>query len=442
MVDEVNYRCVNTACGRAFARQVPFCPFCGTPQSAAAQPAQPQPQPQPAPAVTPAAPRSWPIPPATTAPVEAPKPAPQPAKPAPVPVEAPKPVPKAVPQPAPTPAVTPAVVKPKPATDTGKPAKPAKPPSKPVRLRTWIMAIAAIGLVWLFVKPGSVSEQLNGRVDAAVALSLECKTEQARAELATLKNDQASAAQLKRLQTALSDNAPACEKKRLRGKAWTEAQTAIDAALQANALDRAASRLATFVRRWGDDPDSLELGGKIDVRKAEKLLDEADACLARSDRGCLENRIIGAERYKRPELAGRIKTLRDGLSNLLTSTVLGQQTAPAVQAPAALANEPPRQAAPVSAPVPSPAPAPSRVISTAPAAPEVNQKARQILDAAERELAQGNYKGAMDKADICATMIDTGNRECLALKQKAERLNRDMLRCVAGGSDWVNNRCN
>lgn len=436
MVDEVNYRCVNTACARAFARQVPFCPFCGTSQSAAARPAPPQ----PAPAVAPAAPRSWPIPPAdTTAPVEAPKPAPQPIKPAPVPVEAPKPVPKAVPQPAPTPAATPAAVKPKPATDTGKPAKPAKPPSKPVRLRTWIMAIAAIGLVWLFVKPGSVSEQLDGRVDAAVALSLECKTDQARAELASLKTDKASAAQLKRLQTALSDNAPACEKKRLRGKAWSEAHTAIDAALQANALDRAASRLATFVRRWGDDPDSLELGSKIDVRKAEKLLDEADACLARSDRGCLENRIIGAERYKRPELAGRIKTLRDGLSNLLTSTVLGQQPAPAVQAPvvqapAALANEPPRQAAP--------APAPSRVISTAPAAPEVNQKARQILDAAERELAQGNYKGAMDKADICATMIDTGNRECLALKQKAERMNREMLRCVAGGSDWVNNRCN
>lgn len=387
----------------------------------------------------PPVPRSLPIPPAdTTAPVEAAKPAPQPQaiKPPPVPAEAPKPLRKAD-----APAATPAAVKPKGTPDKPvTPPKPPKPPSKPVRLRTWIMAIAAIGLVWLFVKPGSVSEQLDGRVDAAVALSLECKTDQARAELATLKTDKASAAQLKRLQTALSDNAPACEKKRLRGKAWTEAQTAIDAALQSNALDRAASRLATFVRRWGDDPDSLELGGKIDVRKAEKLLDEADACLARSDRGCLENRIIGAERYKRPELTARIKTLRDGLSNLLTSTVLGQQQpaaqAPVIQAPAALGNEPPRQA------VPAPAPAPSRVISTAPAAPEVNQKARQILDAAEREMAQGNYKGAMDKADICATMIDTGNRECLALKQKAERMNREMLRCVAGGSDWVNNRCN
>ncbi|CDG81703.1 hypothetical protein [Janthinobacterium agaricidamnosum] len=303
------------------------------------------------------------------------------------------------------------------------------------------MSLIALAAVWQFVKPGpgdSSPPNLGPRLDSALVMTADCKLDEARKELAELKTAHATPEQLKRLQKAINDNGPPCEQKRLRRKAWTEAEPAINAALQIDALDRAASRLAAFVRRWDDGPETRKVADKIDLRKAQGLLDEAETCLARSDRGCLENRLIAAERYNRPELAGRIRTLREALSNLLASTLLGGHTVSAApaQPPQVLNSEPPRQAVP----------APSRVISTSPAAaPAVGQsaqQARKILSDAERELGQGNYKSAMDKADICATMIDAGNRECLALKQKAERLNRDMLRCVANGSDWINDRCN
>ncbi|WP_317204123.1 hypothetical protein, partial [Janthinobacterium sp.] len=310
------------------------------------------------------------------------------------------------------------------------PARAAAPARRPIRLRTWLMVFAALGAIWMLAKPGDSGKRLAGRVEAAVALTADCRLDEARGELAALKSAKATAAQLQRLQGALSETLPGCEKKRLRAKAWKEAGEAAAAALDAGALEKAAGRLAAFTRRWGEDGETRALDGRIDAAKAGRLLDEADACLAKADRVCLENRLLAAERLKRPELAQRILVLRESLSRLLEAALLNAR--PAAQAPAVLSSEPPRMAAPSS-----------RVISTAPEpARQGAQQARKILADAERELERGNYRGAIDKVDTCATMIDVGNRDCLALKQKAERLNRDMLRCVANGAEWVNERCN
>ncbi len=404
-------------------RKVAFCPYCGARQAAA--PVRPAPPAVPAAPVAPVAPAA-----ATVAP---PPVAPPPVPPPPAPPVAP---PAAAPQAKAKIDLGPKPLHIPPLEPDNARQPPAPPPLRqPIRMRTWLMVLVALAAIWLFAKPGDVSKKNLERVDAAVALTAECKIAEARAELTALRSAKANAAQVKRLQSAIGETAPACEKKRLRAAAWDDARGAAEAALSAGALDKAASRLAAFTRRWDDDADSRELGDRIDLRKAERLLDEADACLARSDRVCLENRLLAAERLQRPELSQRLSALREALSRLLESSLLGAPTAaPAAAAtPPVLNNEPPRAAAP----------APSRVISTAPApGSQSAQQVRKILTDAERELAQGNYRSAIDKLDICATMIDVGNRECQALKQKAERLNREMLRCVAGGNDWINNRCN
>ena len=304
------------------------------------------------------------------------------------------------------------------------PPKPGRPPLRePVGKRTWALVVVALAAIWFIARPVDPHKKFAERVDQAVAQTADCQLDVARAELASLKTDKADAAQVKRLQQAITAAAGGCERKRLHAKAWSDLLPVLESALQAGALDRAAARLDTYTKKWGEDGDTREWDGRIDTRRAERLLDEADACLKKANRACLETKLDAAERLRRPEAAPRIALLRESLSRLLEQTVLEQGAAP----PAA-----------ASAP---PSAAPSPVLTTSPPVAQAVQKAQKILADAERELAHGNYKSAMDKADICATMIDVGNRECLQLKQKAERLNRDMLRCVASGADWIGDRC-
>lgn len=304
----------------------------------------------------------------------------------------------------------------------------AKPPLRePIGLGTWLLVAMILAVIWYLAKPANKEERIAARVEQAEKLTAECKLDDARAELASLRSDKAPAAQIRRVNDAITGAVLGCEKKRQRAKAWAELkpvlENAVERSPQAGALDNADSRLAAFAKKWGADDDTRDWDKRIDGKKAERLLDEADACQQRSDRACLEAKLLAAERFKRPELEERIRTLRESLSRLLETTVLEQK------APPAIANDPPRA-------VPPPP-----VITTSPQTAQASQQARKILADAERELSQGNYKGAMDKAEICATMIDVGNRECLGLKQRAERLNRDMLRCVASGADWINDRC-
>jgi hypothetical protein len=62
---------------------------------------------------------------------------------------------------------------------------------------------------------------------------------------------------------------------------------------------------------------------------------------------------------------------------------------------------------------------------SAPPPPSVQasqESASNLIEEAERDINRGNYKGAIDKMDTCVGMVDAGNRACMALKAKAQRL--------------------
>jgi hypothetical protein len=282
-----------------------------------------------------------------------------------------------------------------------------------------------LGLIWFLARPSDPHKKLQGRVDQAVAQAQDCKIDEARRAYASLKSDKASAEQLKTLQDYISANAKKCDVKRHRAKAWSDLLPQLETALQNGSIALADRRLAAFVKAWGADDDTREWDGRIDVRKGERLLDEADNCLKNSDRACVEARLQAAEKLQRNELKPRIQLLRESLSRLLESTMLEQRNA----APPGILPRTP-QAAPAAPAIPQQS-QPSQKA----------QQARKLLAEAERELHQGNYKAAMDKAHICATMIDEGNRECTAMKNKAERMNRDLMNCVAGGREWIDDHC-
>lgn len=391
---EVIHRCVNQACGRSWPRQVAFCPYCGRRQS-----------PEP---VREAVAKAAPLPPPVVEAV-APPPAPEPAR------EKVK-VDFGAKQ-LHIPELGPELAE----------RRNAPPLRQPIRKTTWLMIAIGLAAIWYIAKPPGQRQKIEARVDADIALVGECKMTEARAELEALKSIKAGEPQLKRLQEAIAASAPACEKKRLRTKAWTEARGLIDTELQYDHVDRAEARLTAFEKKWGDGPDAGEWRDKIDTKRASLLLDRADACLTAGDRVCLENNLIAAEKLKRPELAQRTLALRDSLSHLLETTLLGGAAAPA------------STPAPVTAP--SAAAPRSGLLTTSPDVAQNDQMARRVLADAEHELLQGNYKAAMAKAQQCAAMVETGSRECQALWQKASRLNADMQRCLARGADWIGDRC-
>ena len=251
-------------------------------------------------------------------------PPPVPRMPPPVPLASPVPAPPPAPplKPAPAPASAPAKT---------PPAKPAArgsvpPPRPPVRLRTWIAAAVVLTGIWFYNKPADKPASVAEQVEAATALAAQCDLDGARSALAVLKSAKAPAAQIKRLQADISKSAAACDRQQQRVQAWTALQGSVQQALDAGKPDLAATRLAAYVKRWGDDADTLELDARVKVAQASAQLDAADACLAKGDRVCLESSLIAAERYKRPELAARTQALRTALSQLLERSLL--DTAP------------------------------------------------------------------------------------------------------------------
>jgi hypothetical protein len=255
---------------------------------------------------------------------------------------------------------------------------PARPPGpRPIRKRTWLMILMALAAIWLFAKPRPPEKAFAGQVDEAMVMIDSCKLEPARAALSSLKAAKAPPAQLARVQNALREAGPVCLKKRARDK--------------------------------------------IDGARAAALLDQADACLARKDRVCLESRLLAAEKLQRPELAPRIAALREALSKLLEATVLEAPPAAAAGMPPALLPQP-------------------QVMSTTPTQ-QVQQQLRTTLAAARQDMAQSNYQAAADRLGACAAVLDTGDSECRRLKQQAERLNTELLRCLANNRTWMDGRC-
>ncbi|MGV8865612.1 MAG: hypothetical protein ACOH2S_01725 [Janthinobacterium svalbardensis] len=303
MSEKVNEVCINAACGRTLPLRLAHCPFCGARQVAAAPVVEKVPAPPPLPRMPP-----------------------------PVPVAPPVPAPTPIPQPAPRPVPPPAAA-PAPAPAKAPPAKPAikgsvPPPRPPVRLRTWIAAAVVLTGIWFYNKPADKPASVAEQVEAATALAAQCDLDGARSALAVLKSAKAPAAQIKRLQANITTSAAACERKQQRAQAWTALQDSVNQALDAGKPELAATRLAIYVKRWGDDPDTLELDAKVKVAQASAQLDLADACLAKSDRVCLESSLIAAEHYKRPELAARTQALRTALSQLLERSLLDAAPVP------------------------------------------------------------------------------------------------------------------
>lgn len=196
------------------------------------------------------------------------------------------------------------------------------PPRPPVRLRTWLLAAAALAGIWFVNKPSDKPLDIAAQVQQAGVLTRQCDLDGARAVLAQLKAAGAPAAQLKRVQSGITGAATSCEKKQRREQAREQLTLDVAQALDAGKPALAANRLAAHVKRWGDDPDTLEMDARIKVALASAQLDAADACLARADHACAEKSLLAAERYKRPELAARTQALRAALSKLLERALL------------------------------------------------------------------------------------------------------------------------
>lgn len=296
MLEKVTQVCINAACGRPLLLRVAYCPYCGTPQVA------PAPVPTPAPALKPPpVPRQAPTPlPATAAVGGAPEPA------------SPEKAFVATGQPAPAKATPP-----RPAT-----ARSVPPPRPPVRLRTWLLAAVALAGIWFVNKPADKPASVADQVKQAGVLVRQCDLDGARTVLAQLKAAKAPAAQIRQVQSAITGAATGCEKQQRREQAREQLTLDVAQALDAGKPALAATRLAAYVKRWGDDADTLEFDARIKVALASAQLDAADACLARADHGCAEKSLLAAERYKRPELAARTQALRAALSKLLESALL------------------------------------------------------------------------------------------------------------------------
>jgi hypothetical protein len=249
--DEVMVRCVNMPCARLLARRVNFCPYCGTgqatglvrpPNADAAVAAAVVAAPAPAPARPPMA-----EPPVNIA--KAPTPAP------------------------PAPGIIPV------------PAVPAAPPRpRPIRLRWWLVALAALWLIWVSQRPSTA--RLDARVDKAVALAVACKANEAQAELIALKKTTATPGQLARLQTALNDADVACRRP-VRAKPPTKAPAPARAASQSvrNLVSDARSDLVRGDYRAAADKMEVCVA-MVDANTAEcsavkALAEKADTAMRR-----------------------------------------------------------------------------------------------------------------------------------------------------------------
>ncbi|MFL6675392.1 MAG: hypothetical protein ACJ8LG_19120 [Massilia sp.] len=232
MQDEAIYRCTGPLCARPLPRRVSFCPYCGTAQPGAADArrihsaaAAPQPladdnQRLP---VVPAHAGTHAESPGTANAGHIPErfrnPAPHP--PSAAPTSAPigtgwgasaqRP---ASPQPAQPAAST--------STAGPPPTGAARPPRRePIRLRWWLLALAALWAVWFLAKPSS--KRVDSRIDRAIALAEECKPREAQSELIALRATSATPEQLRQVQQALNDAATECRRQRQRSKLRTGA---------------------------------------------------------------------------------------------------------------------------------------------------------------------------------------------------------------------------
>ena len=143
----------------------------------------------------------------------------------------------------------------------------APPRREPVRLRWWLLALAALWAIWLLAKPSN--RRIEAQMDKAIALATDCKPRDAQTELIALRKTKATPEQLQKVQKALNEASAACTRKRQRDKAWREAKTGIESAMSASSFERARTRLRAFTKRWGEDDETRALKDEIDTRAPE-----------------------------------------------------------------------------------------------------------------------------------------------------------------------------
>ncbi|HEY0061811.1 MAG TPA: hypothetical protein VGC21_06805 [Telluria sp.] len=245
--DQVIHRCIHAACARPLPRRVNFCPYCGTGQHAGVvKPSHVLPPVPPAPPVqsAPAAPPAGAAAPAAAAPAAAP---------APAPVQAAHAAPVAAPAAGATP---------------GPPPRGLTPPPKrePVRLRWWLVALAALWAIWLYARPSP--NKIEARIERATLASAECRMNDAQSELIALRMTRASPEQLARLQATINAASAGCARKKQRVKAWEETTIAVENALSSNDFARAQTRLSQFTKRYSEDEDTQRLKDKIAKQRA------------------------------------------------------------------------------------------------------------------------------------------------------------------------------
>ena len=265
--DQVIYRCIHAACARTLPRRVNFCPWCGTGQHDGV--VNPSHVARPAPMVYQAAyesaddvePLDHVEPEVVAAPLVTPTVTPPVAPPPPARPVAPQPV---TPPPA---APPPKAAVPPPAAPPRSFGAAAPPKREPVRLRWWLVALAALWLIWIYAKPNE-AKKIESRIEAAMTASAECRFNDAQSELIALRMTKATAQQLARLQAAITTAVRACGKKDQREKAWVDTTKAVESALEEGDFAKAQARLSQFTRRYIEDDETRKLKAKISERRA------------------------------------------------------------------------------------------------------------------------------------------------------------------------------
>lgn len=251
-MEDTIYRCVGPQCGRLMPRRVNYCPWCGAAQGTV----------QPAPQTPPPVLAKPPV-----APVAAASLAPTPSPPPPAPVPPPPPPAAAAP-------VQPQHergIPPPPGVGRGAPV-PARPPQRaPIRLRWWIVSLAALWLIWLAVRPEGT--RIERRMERAVSLAVECKARDAQDELIALRGTRATPEQLRKVQQSLNKAASDCTRAEQRARAWEDTSGAVTKLRRARSYDKALARLAVFTKRWGEDVETRALKERLNIERDRPLAD-------------------------------------------------------------------------------------------------------------------------------------------------------------------------
>jgi hypothetical protein len=247
-----------------------------------------------------------------------------------------------------------------------------------VRLRTLVAVFVVLWLIWTWTKPEKFAE----RVEQAVTLASVCNTAEARKQLAALEADNASARQLERVRAALASAQPACAPRshpRAGGDAATGGKTGTGTRPHAQASRR-----------------SETTSGVEAARRREGT--------------------SGAQASRRPESLFGTPAPRRAQSGQRAADVNSQYGSSGSRVAAGMAA-PPTQASPSA------------------------QSARNLIVDARRLIAGGNYRAAIDRMEVCTSMLDTVPAECRTLRVHAEYLQEQMQACLARGAEWVGDRC-